>query len=98
MPRYKDEPTAIRVYTVCDESRSLYQCLFLFCFQHFMLYLYLFCGRYLIVKNVPALGCGAELLKLFASYGEVEEYFTFLCCSRVYFSIIQLQTGILKSL
>ncbi|ONI13423.1 hypothetical protein PRUPE_4G221000 [Prunus persica] len=49
MPRYKDEPTAIRVYTVCDES------------------------RYLIVRNVPALGCSAELLKLFASYGEVEE-------------------------
>ncbi|XP_063938544.1 uncharacterized protein LOC108197814 isoform X2 [Daucus carota subsp. sativus] len=28
---------------------------------------------YLIVRNVPALGCGDELLKLFGSYGEVEE-------------------------
>ncbi|XP_041010092.1 RNA-binding protein 48 isoform X1 [Juglans microcarpa x Juglans regia] len=54
MPRYKDEPPAVRVYTVCDES------------------------RYLIVRNIPALGCGDELLKLFASYGEVEEYVTFL--------------------
>ncbi|KAI4374387.1 hypothetical protein MLD38_012389 [Melastoma candidum] len=49
MPRYKDEPPAVRVYTVCDES------------------------RYLIVRNVPALGCGAELLKLFATYGDVED-------------------------
>ncbi|WCJ38468.1 RNA-binding protein 48 [Euphorbia peplus] len=49
MPRYKDEPSAVRVYTVCDES------------------------RYLIVRNVPALGCGDELSKLFASYGDVEE-------------------------
>lgn len=23
MPRYKDEPPAVRVYTVCDESRSV---------------------------------------------------------------------------
>ncbi|PKI44346.1 RNA-binding protein 48 [Punica granatum] len=49
MPRYKDEPPAVRVYTVCDES------------------------RYLIVRNVPALGCGDELLKLFATYGDIEE-------------------------
>ncbi|XP_010682529.2 uncharacterized protein LOC104897366 isoform X1 [Beta vulgaris subsp. vulgaris] len=49
MPRYKDEPPAIRVYTVCDES------------------------KYLIVRNVPALGCGDELRQLFATYGEVEE-------------------------
>ncbi|KAK4758858.1 hypothetical protein SAY87_020159 [Trapa incisa] len=49
MPRYKDEPPAVRVYTVCDES------------------------RYLIVRNVPALGCGDELLKLFTTYGDVEE-------------------------
>ncbi|KAK9938626.1 hypothetical protein M0R45_015352 [Rubus argutus] len=49
MPRYKDEPPAVRVYTVCDES------------------------RYLIVRNVPSLGCGDELLKLFSSYGDVEE-------------------------
>ncbi|KAI4328218.1 hypothetical protein L6164_020591 [Bauhinia variegata] len=49
MPRYKDEAPAIRVYTVCDES------------------------RYLIVRNVPALGCGDDLLKLFSTYGEVEE-------------------------
>ncbi|KAJ8773841.1 hypothetical protein K2173_008304 [Erythroxylum novogranatense] len=49
MPRYKDEPPAVRVYTVCDES------------------------RYLIVRNVPALGCGDDLLKLFSSYGDVED-------------------------
>ncbi|KAH7511052.1 hypothetical protein FEM48_ZijujUnG0050400 [Ziziphus jujuba var. spinosa] len=49
MRRYKDEPPAVRVYTVCDES------------------------RYLIVRNIPALGCGDELLKLFSSYGDVEE-------------------------
>ncbi|XP_062158845.1 uncharacterized protein LOC133866341 [Alnus glutinosa] len=49
MPRYKDEPPAVRVYAVCDES------------------------RYLIVRNVPALGCADELLKLFASYGDVED-------------------------
>ncbi|EEF36995.1 RNA-binding protein 48 isoform X2 [Ricinus communis] len=50
MPRYKDEAPAIRVYTICDES------------------------RYLIVRNVPALGCGDDLLKLFASYGDVEDF------------------------
>ncbi|KAH7674441.1 RNA recognition motif domain-containing protein [Dioscorea alata] len=49
MMRDKDEPSAVRVYTVCDES------------------------RYLIVRNVPALGCGDELCNLFRSYGEVEE-------------------------
>ncbi|CAM8953959.1 unnamed protein product [Rhodiola kirilowii] len=49
MPRSRDEPPAVRVYTVCDES------------------------KYLIVRNVPSLGCGDELLKLFSSYGEVEE-------------------------
>ncbi|XP_015936196.1 uncharacterized protein LOC107462114 [Arachis duranensis] len=49
MPRYKDDPPAIRVYTVCDES------------------------RYLIVRNVPSLGCGDDLKQLFSSYGEVEE-------------------------
>lgn len=49
MPRFKDETPAVRVYTVCDES------------------------RYLIVRNVPALGCGDDLLKLFSTYGEVEE-------------------------
>ncbi|KAK9277208.1 hypothetical protein L1049_006747 [Liquidambar formosana] len=49
MPRNRDEPPAVRVYTVCDES------------------------KYLMVRNVPALGCGDELLKLFASYGNVEE-------------------------
>ncbi|XP_010248511.1 PREDICTED: RNA-binding protein 48-like isoform X2 [Nelumbo nucifera] len=31
-------------------------------------------SRYLIVRNVPALGCGDELLKLFGSYGEIEEF------------------------
>ncbi|KAJ4973719.1 hypothetical protein NE237_006893 [Protea cynaroides] len=49
MPRNKDELPAVRVYTVCDES------------------------RYLIVRNVHALRCGDELLKLFESYGEIEE-------------------------
>ncbi|KAL2559766.1 RNA-binding (RRM/RBD/RNP motif) family protein [Forsythia ovata] len=49
MPKYKDEHPAIRVYTVCDES------------------------KYLIVRNVPSLGCGDELLKLFSTYGQVEE-------------------------
>ncbi|CAA6665543.1 unnamed protein product [Spirodela intermedia] len=49
MPRESDEPPAVRVYTVCDES------------------------RYLIVRNVPALGCGEELAKLFGTYGEIEE-------------------------
>ncbi|KAJ4804104.1 RNA-binding protein 48 [Rhynchospora pubera] len=49
MPRYKDEPVAVRVYTVCDES------------------------KYLIVRNVPSLGCGEELKRLFESYGPVEE-------------------------
>ncbi|KAL0372378.1 UNVERIFIED_CONTAM: RNA-binding protein 48 [Sesamum calycinum] len=47
--QYKDEPPAVRVYTVCDES------------------------KYLIVRNVPSLGCGDELLKLFSTYGQVEE-------------------------
>ncbi|PPD81187.1 hypothetical protein GOBAR_DD21871 [Gossypium barbadense] len=28
---------------------------------------------YLIVRNVPALGCGDDLPKLFANYGDVEE-------------------------
>ncbi|XP_045823499.1 RNA-binding protein 48-like isoform X1 [Trifolium pratense] len=49
MSRYKDESPAVRVYTVCDES------------------------RYLIVRNVPALGCGNDMLQLFSTCGEVEE-------------------------
>ncbi|CAL9758994.1 unnamed protein product [Musa acuminata subsp. burmannicoides] len=49
MVRDRDEPPAVRVYTVCDES------------------------RYLIVRNVPALGCGDDLSRLFGSYGEIEE-------------------------
>ncbi|WOL13261.1 hypothetical protein Cni_G22030 [Canna indica] len=49
MPRERGEPPAVRIYTVCDES------------------------RYLIVRNVPALGCGDELAKLFGSYGDIEE-------------------------
>ncbi|GAB2220479.1 hypothetical protein Droror1_Dr00008132 [Drosera rotundifolia] len=49
MPRYTDESPAVRVYTVCDES------------------------KYLIVRNVPELGCGDELKQLFSQYGEVEE-------------------------
>ncbi|XP_015695971.1 RNA-binding protein 48-like isoform X2 [Oryza brachyantha] len=46
MPR---EAAAVRVYTVCDES------------------------KYLVVRNVPSLGCGDELANLFATYGPVEE-------------------------
>jgi hypothetical protein len=34
------------------------------------------CGRYLVVRNVPALGCIDELVKLFALYGPIEEYVT----------------------
>uniref|UniRef100_A0ACD5ZCC7 Uncharacterized protein n=1 Tax=Avena sativa TaxID=4498 RepID=A0ACD5ZCC7_AVESA len=49
MPRDRDEPAAVRVYTVCDES------------------------KYLIVRNVPALGCGDELGTLFSTYGPLEE-------------------------
>ncbi|XP_021314878.1 uncharacterized protein LOC8085166 isoform X2 [Sorghum bicolor] len=49
MPRDRDEPAAVRVYTVCDES------------------------RYLIVRNVPSLGCGDDLANLFGTYGPVEE-------------------------
>ncbi|XP_037483722.1 RNA-binding protein 48-like isoform X2 [Triticum dicoccoides] len=49
MPRGRDEPAAVRVYTVCDES------------------------KYLIVRNVPSLGCGDELGTLFSSYGPLEE-------------------------
>ncbi|XP_074295839.1 uncharacterized protein LOC141623621 isoform X1 [Silene latifolia] len=49
MARYKDESPAVRVYTVCDES------------------------KYMIVRNVAALGCGEELKNLFATYGLVEE-------------------------
>ncbi|CAL5421317.1 unnamed protein product [Camellia sinensis] len=49
MSRHRDDSPAVRVYTVCDES------------------------KYLIVRNVPALGCGDELSKLFGSYGEIEE-------------------------
>ncbi|CAN6453147.1 unnamed protein product [Victoria cruziana] len=66
MRRWKEEPPAIRVYTVCDES------------------------RYLVVRNVPALRCIDELVKLFGSYGEISEYkvldeevreqFTEVCC------------------
>ncbi|KAL5102141.1 hypothetical protein RYX36_006468 [Vicia faba] len=75
MPRYKDESPAVRVYTVSDESRSVtfnlhslvYNCLFIL--NLFLLRVF----RYLIVRNVPALGCGDDLLQLFSSYGEVEE-------------------------
>ncbi|XP_076892509.1 uncharacterized protein LOC143544253 [Bidens hawaiensis] len=50
MARNKDETPAVRVYTVCDES------------------------KYLIVRNVPALGCGDELRKLFCGYGQIDEF------------------------
>ncbi|RLN08133.1 RNA-binding protein 48 [Panicum miliaceum] len=43
MPRDRDEPPAVRVYTVCDES------------------------KYLIVRNVPSLGCGDDLANLFGT-------------------------------
>ncbi|KAI4978611.1 hypothetical protein ZWY2020_015364 [Hordeum vulgare] len=49
MPRDRDEPAAVRVYTVCDES------------------------KYLVVRNVPALGCGDELGSTFSAYGPLEE-------------------------
>nr|GEU88846.1 RNA-binding protein 48 isoform X1 [Tanacetum cinerariifolium] len=50
MARDKDAPPAVRVYTVCDES------------------------KYLIVRNVPALGCGDELRNLFEGYGQIDEF------------------------
>nr|GMC57239.1 RNA-binding protein 48 isoform X1 [Ipomoea batatas] len=31
-------------------------------------------SKFLIVRNVPALGCGDDLAKLFTTYGEVEEF------------------------
>lgn len=34
------------------------------------------------MRNVPALGCGDELLKLFATYGDVEESVLSLSLSR----------------
>jgi hypothetical protein len=77
-PRNRDcsppHPTVVRVYTVCDESRSL-SVFFLFfsCFPKIELTKMCFLNRYLIVRNVPALGCGDDLFKLFASYGDVEE-------------------------
>uniref|UniRef100_A0A0E0JUF5 RNA-binding protein 48 n=1 Tax=Oryza punctata TaxID=4537 RepID=A0A0E0JUF5_ORYPU len=46
MPR---EAAAVRVYTVCDES------------------------KFLIVRNVPSLGCGDDLANLFATYGPLDE-------------------------
>ncbi|GJN18759.1 hypothetical protein PR202_gb05955 [Eleusine coracana subsp. coracana] len=49
MPRCRDDPAPVRVYTVCDES------------------------KYLVVRNVPSLGCGDELANLFGTYGPVEE-------------------------
>jgi len=48
--RDEDDPLAVRVYTVCDES------------------------RYIIVRNVPALGCIDELVKLFGQFGPIEEF------------------------
>jgi hypothetical protein len=32
-------------------------------------------SKYLLVKNVPSLGATKELLKLFALYGPIEEYY-----------------------
>lgn len=36
MPRYKDEPPAVRVYTVCDESRFLSVLVFCSSFYKFV--------------------------------------------------------------
>ncbi|MFQ6652206.1 hypothetical protein Gotur_024182 [Gossypium turneri] len=81
MPRYKEDPPAVRVYTVCDESRSILSFLTIETVEA-KIYLAtnttkneieLLVDRYLIVRNVPALGCGDDLLKLFANYGDVEE-------------------------
>jgi hypothetical protein len=79
MPRYKDECPAVRVYTVSDESRFVFLVIPLFylsinliCKNLFQFYIFELC-RYLIVRNVPALGCGNDLLQLFSTYGQVEE-------------------------
>lgn len=73
MGRTKEIPPAVRVYTVCDESRYIPKLTLIeFCF--FLQSLNLFDGfRYLVVRKVPALGCGDDLMRLFATYGEVEE-------------------------
>ncbi|KAJ9554427.1 hypothetical protein OSB04_018472 [Centaurea solstitialis] len=62
MPRNKDEAAAVRVYTVCDESNPKNNSVCLIRV------------RYLIVRNVPALGCGDQLRKLFEGYGEIDEF------------------------
>jgi hypothetical protein len=85
MRRYKDESPAVRVYTVSDESRFVFLVIPLFylsikmfssinliCKNLFQFYIFKLC-RYLIVRNVPALGCGNDLLQLFSTYGQVEE-------------------------
>jgi hypothetical protein len=79
MRRYKDESPAVRVYTVSDESRFVFLVIPLFylsinliCKNLFQFYIFELC-RYLIVRNVPALGCGNDLLQLFSTYGQVEE-------------------------
>ncbi|MBA0757466.1 hypothetical protein Gotri_020564, partial [Gossypium trilobum] len=75
MPRYKDDPPAVRVYTVCDDSRYP----FLLKLKTILPQTQIYPRKgnivhgYLIVRNVPALGCGDDLLKLFANYGDVEE-------------------------
>jgi hypothetical protein len=79
MRRYKDESPAVRVYTVSDESRFVFLVIPLFylsinliCKNLFQFYIFELC-RYLIVRNVPALGCGNDLFQLFSTYGQVEE-------------------------
>lgn len=69
MGRTKEIPPAARVYTVCDESRYIPKLTLIeFCFFNLF-----FDGfRYLVVRKVPALGCGDDLMRLFATYGEVE--------------------------
>lgn len=42
MPRYKDEPPAVRVYTVCDESRSLSVLVYCCSFYKFVSVFYLY--------------------------------------------------------
>ncbi|MBA0821465.1 hypothetical protein Goarm_018321 [Gossypium armourianum] len=80
MPRYKDDPPAVRVYTVCDDSRYPFLVhLPILKLKTILPQTQIYPRKgnivhgYLIVRNIPALGCGDDLLKLFANYGDVEE-------------------------
>lgn len=46
--------------------------LIIFCLSQLLLMVNIL-SRYLIVRNVPALGCGDDLMKLFANYGDIDE-------------------------